>query len=158
MNYNNKNFFIDWIALYIPFIPYCTLERQAEWTSTDHDFYKVYVDNKIDEYLFNYSPHYKLLHTNHIKPWNIMHTRKSVRLEFRGSFFEGQNIKEDILNFYKIYQKIQTFLMLKGKVKLSPASIFRLDVSTNINQKLMTKRNTRRFKTEYRVNKEIIKI
>jgi hypothetical protein len=104
------------------------------------------VDNKIDDFLYNYDPHYKLLHTNKIKAWNIMHTRKSLRLEFRGSFFKGKTIEQDLQNFHEIYENIKLFLMLKGKVKISPASVFRLDVSTNVNQKLMTKRNTRRFK------------
>jgi hypothetical protein len=146
MIYNKRNYFIDWIALYIPFTPRSELERNDNWVDFDHEFYKTYVTNRIDKMLHDYSPHFKLLSTNNIKPYNIMKSRKSMRLEFRGSFFKGNSLKDDITDFYEVYQKIKLILLLNGKVKLGNASIFRLDISTNVNQKLMTKRNKRRFK------------
>jgi len=141
MQYNGRNYFVDWLAFYIPFIPFSESDRKKEWTDDNYLEYKTYVENKLDLYFSKFDGgRFKPLYANNKKPYNIVFGRKSLKVEFRGSFFNGKSITDDINAAFKAYQKVDTVLRYKGMVKLFKSSIFRLDISTNIKQSLMIKK------------------
>ena len=137
MNFHESNYFIDWIGIYIPFVPRSEHDRGEAWSSFQHDVYETTVDNLCHEHFYNANDgHYKELLNKNKSPYNIMKGKKSLRLEFRGSFFPARSIKEDILHFEKHYNYLIKFLQYGGMVKLYNPSVYRLDVSANKKAKL----------------------
>lgn len=82
--------------------------------------------------------HFDLLYQNDIKPIFIFYNKNDIKIEFKGAFFKGKNIKSDIENLRKHYFLLlaETIFSTSSKfavsIKINRQTVYRIDVSTNI--------------------------
>jgi hypothetical protein len=159
MKFHESNYFIDWIALHIPFKPYSEIDRKYEWTKFQHKVFDETTQNQIHKHFWDSNNgHYKELLNCKKEPWNIFKGQNAFKLEFRGSFFLGNSIKHDLIHFLEHYEMIIDILRYNGQISLGKPSVYRLDVSANIKAKLrFTKKDKTIDSFTFQSNRKVFK-
>ena len=115
MKFHQSNYFIDWVSVNIPYSPYSLTSRGYEWNDEQHGTYYQFLEDSCSHH-FNKTFRHRVLHERGIKPWNIFHKKKNLSFEFRGSYFEGKSIKDDLNDFWSDWQDISNILRYNGKI------------------------------------------
>lgn len=136
MKFNNQHWFLDHIGLNHKII------YNGHWEKKDYLLYQEHMKRKLEEFNFNYVLNKKYLREYTSEPIRLWWKGDSVNIIFEGSFFKGTDIKTNVNETKKIYERL-IYNLFKDYRKpyskittIREPTIYRLDVGCNMEEKV----------------------
>lgn len=107
----------------------------GNWTHDEHLKFQNYNDIMLD--IYNHENFVELT-KNDIKPIFIFYNKNDIKIEFKGAFFKGKDIRSDIDDLRNHYYQLladtiyNTASKYNVSISINRQTVYRIDVSTNI--------------------------
>ncbi len=129
MKFNNQNWFLDYVGINVK------IKYINDWTRENHLAFEFRNNMLLDQYFGSY---FKPLQDNKLKPIFLFYNKDNIRIEFKGAFFQGNNIEEDLERLEFHYKNLygEIFLNLKNRfcqcIQMKNPTVYRIDIASNI--------------------------